>query len=86
VTDKPLSYEALVYTAHLPTRTVAFIFPEEGIPFTGGVFRIEYLRPASETDSAAFPTPDDGVCGLCGHVEEWLVREMLDAREKEPAQ
>ena len=69
------SYEAMVYSAYLPNRTVAFIFPESGIPFCSGVFRIEYLRPATEADHAAFPSPnadsEDEICPLCNRVEEF---------------
>lgn len=71
----PDAYEAMVYSAYLPNRTVAFIFPESGIPFCTGMFRIEYLRPATEADRAAFPSPnadsEDEICPLCNRVEEW---------------
>jgi hypothetical protein len=67
----PLAYEARVQSAHLPTRTIAFTFPESGAPFCGGMFRIEYLRPTSREDEAAFPSPGDGICALCGQTEEW---------------
>jgi len=64
------TYEARVQCAHLPLRTVAFTFPEKGIPFCSGMFRIEYLRPATPEDQAAFPIPDDEICSLCGCKQE----------------
>ena len=70
----PNAYEAMVYSAYLPNRTVAFIFPASGIPFCSGMFRIEYLRPATDADRAAFPAPnadsDDDICPLCNRVEQ----------------
>lgn len=71
----PNAYEAMVYSTYLPNRTVAFIFPESGIPFCAGIFRIEYLRPVTEADEAAFPSPnadtDDEICPLCDRVERF---------------
>lgn len=68
------SYEAMVFSAYLPNRTVAFIFPESGIPFCGGMFRIEYLRPATDADKADFRVPrlegSDEICPLCNRVED----------------
>jgi hypothetical protein len=62
-------YEARVWAAHLPTRTVAFTFPKTGIPFAGGIFRIERVRTATEADEAEFPEPPEGICALCGQPE-----------------
>jgi hypothetical protein len=64
-------YEARVQSAHLPTRTVAFTFPETGIPFQAGMFRIEFVRQASPEDQAAFPIPHEDHCALCGLKQEW---------------
>jgi hypothetical protein len=60
------AYEARVLSAHLPTQTVTFIFPPEGIPFAAGIFRIERVRQATPADSKRFPVPADGVCPCCG--------------------
>lgn len=64
-----LSYEAMVLSAHLPTRTVAFVFPESGIPFAGGIWRIERVRTVTEADRVAYPYPPEGCCPLCGQEE-----------------
>ncbi len=68
----PDSYEAMVFSAHLPNRTIAFIFPESGVPFAGGIFRIERVRTSTEQDRINFPSPPEGCCPLCGQEEpEW---------------
>lgn len=64
------AYEARVLSANLPSQTVTFIFPPEGIPFCAGVFRIEYVRQSSPADDERFPLPPDGVCPCCGREEE----------------
>jgi hypothetical protein len=63
------TYEAKVLSAHLPSRTVTFVFPEAGIPFCAGMFRIEYVRQTTDADEIAFPSPDDAICALCGAEE-----------------
>jgi hypothetical protein len=64
------SYEAMVFSANLPTRTIAFTYQDGGPPFCGGIFRITYLRPANAADKEAFKSrvsPD--YCPLCGAWE-----------------
>ena len=63
------SYEARVHSANLPTRTIAFTFPKEGVPLAGGVFRIERVRTATAADNKAFPMPPQGRCPLCDQPE-----------------
>lgn len=63
-------YEAMVFSSHLPSRTVTFVFPESGIPFAGGIFRIERVRTMTAEDDAAFPLPPEGKCAVCGHTED----------------
>jgi hypothetical protein len=75
--DIPSAYEARVLSAHLPNHTIAFSFaPDGSVPFCGGIFRIEYLRPATAEDEARFPWPNDDsvdeICPLCNRAEEWL--------------
>jgi hypothetical protein len=62
-------YEAQVWSANLPNRIIAFIMPERGVPFGGGIFRIQRVRTATEADEKAFPRPPDGICPLCGQAE-----------------
>lgn len=64
-----MTYEALIFTAHLPSRTVTFVYPERGIPFAGGVYRIERVRAATEQDKKDFPEPPEGCCPMCGQKE-----------------
>lgn len=61
-----ISYEAIALGAYLPYHTVAFTFPNSGIPFQGGVFRIEYVRPETEADKANFKSPPINRCVMCG--------------------
>lgn len=63
------AYEARVLSAHLPTQTVTFIFPPEGIPFAAGIFRIERVRQSSPADDERFPLPPDEACPCCGRTE-----------------
>jgi hypothetical protein len=65
-----VAYEARVLTAHLPMRTVTFIYPESGIPFAGGIFRIERVRTTTAEDEANYPSPPDEVCPCCGRPEQ----------------
>lgn len=63
------SYEAMVFGAHLPHRTIAFIYKDGGPPFAGGIFRIQRVRTVTAEDKAAFHSPPEGICPLCGQEE-----------------
>ena len=63
-------YEAMVYSANLPTRTIAFIYQDGGPRLAGGIFRIERVRTATEEDKKAFKLPPADCCPLCGQREE----------------
>jgi hypothetical protein len=64
------TYEARVLGAHLPYHTVAFTFPKAGIPFSAGIFKIEYVRNATDADDSEFPHPPHDKCVMCGRPEE----------------
>jgi hypothetical protein len=64
------SFEAMVFSAHLPNHCMAFIYKDGDPPLAGGVYRIERVRTATEADSAAFHTPvKNDHCPLCNQVE-----------------
>jgi hypothetical protein len=63
------AYEARVYSAYLPNRTISFIMPTSGVPFHAGIFRISWVRAATDADDKAFPLPKDGICPLCNQAE-----------------
>ena len=64
------SFEAMVFSAHLPNRCMAFIYKDGEPPLAGGIYRIQRVRTATETDDAAFFTPvADDRCPLCDQVE-----------------
>lgn len=61
--------EALIVSANLPNLLVAFQIPNGGLPFCGGIFRIEYLRPATDEDRAKFKELPADKCPLCDQEE-----------------
>jgi hypothetical protein len=63
--------ELLALSAYLPFHTVAFTFPNEGIPFLCGVYRLEFVRPSTESDEKRFRSPPDDCCPMCGSKERW---------------
>lgn len=63
------SYEAMVFSAHLPSRTITFVYQDGGPPFAAGIFRIARVRTATAEDREAFKLPRDGRCCVCGRRE-----------------
>ena len=64
-----VAYEAMVFSARLPMRTIAFIYRDGEPKFGGGIYRIVWVRAATAQDKLDFPLPPDGVCPLCGQDE-----------------
>jgi hypothetical protein len=64
------SYEAMVFSAHLPNHCVAFIYKDGEPRLAGGIYRIERVRTATAADEAAFHTPVSADhCPLCDQAE-----------------
>jgi hypothetical protein len=63
------AYEAMVYSAHLPNRTIAFIYQDGGPQLAGGIYRIERVRDVTDADREAFKSPAADVCPLCDREE-----------------
>lgn len=64
------SYEAMVFSANLPTRTIAFIYRDGGPRLAGGIYRITRVRSATEQDHIDFASPKEGFCPLCDAEEQ----------------
>lgn len=65
------AFEAMVFSAHLPNRCMAFIYKDGEPKLAGGIYRIERVRTATEADKASFFTPvANDVCPLCDQVED----------------
>lgn len=65
------SYEAMILSAHLPNRCVAFAYVDGEPILAGGVYRITRVRTATEADKKRFTTPAaDDCCPLCNQVEQ----------------
>lgn len=64
------SYEAMVFSAHLPNHCIAFIYKDGEPKLAGGIYRITRVRSATEADNKAFHTPvANDRCPLCDQVE-----------------
>lgn len=64
-------YEAMVYSAHLPNRTIAFVYKDGGPPLAGGIYRITRVRNTTKADKAAFHSPPADTCPLCNRPEDY---------------
>lgn len=64
------SFEAMVFSAHLPNRCMAFIYKDGEPHLAGGIYRITRVRNATDADNAEFVTPvAHDHCPLCDQVE-----------------
>lgn len=65
-------FEAMVFSAHLANRCMAFIYIDGEPPLGGGVYRIERVRTATEEDKKRFDSPvADDRCPLCNQAEPY---------------
>lgn len=64
------AFEAMVFSAHLPNRCMAFIYKDGEPRLAGGIYRIERIRTATEEDHRTFHTPvANDRCPLCNQQE-----------------